>query len=524
MRRLDRALERLAAQGHRSDPEIVIDRLERRLAGEPEVVALPERTTMRPPAKAQRWKGPAIAVGALAIALLIGAPILWMGRGDGDVAGNATTVASPSTSQLTTTVAPSTTVSPSTTTPPSSTTLPPETTATEIAVVLRRLTGAVFDGGSMGSIVTGGPGFVAVGPTTVAGDSMGAPTWRPQPEGGTDAWVSEDGSVWQRAESGSFGPSDTLHDVAAGPDGLLVAVGVSDMFPAIWTSRDGLTWTKLEGDPAVLGGPSRLTDVVAAGSGWVAVGEQWRWSGNEPAKPFFGMWFSADGTTWERTVQRDDPDFENAFVTELLVWRETFYAFGYAGYLGDAVMYDSVMYQAAVWTSDDGRAWTRISEDAGTGLVERPDGAPARGAWIEGATATDSYLFATGMHFDFLREPAPEWSLAVWRSEDGMTWSLLPTDFQAPGRSAHGSRLKTVAGDDNRLVAVELCTFVWASDDAGVTWHQVAELDPRNDCSAGASAMAFDGTRLVIAGWDDDTGAAVWIHDWPNGGGADGSP
>ena len=40
MRRLDRAYERLADRGFRSDPESVIDRLERRLAGESDVIAL----------------------------------------------------------------------------------------------------------------------------------------------------------------------------------------------------------------------------------------------------------------------------------------------------------------------------------------------------------------------------------------------------------------------------------------------------------------------------------------------------
>ena len=41
MRRLDRAFDRLASRGRRSDPEVVIDRLERRLTGEPGVVRIP---------------------------------------------------------------------------------------------------------------------------------------------------------------------------------------------------------------------------------------------------------------------------------------------------------------------------------------------------------------------------------------------------------------------------------------------------------------------------------------------------
>ena len=102
MRRLDEALSDLVESRQADGPDYVIDALRRRLAGEPEPVAVPRRTGMD--TAANRWPGPLIAATAVVAALLIAVPILWLRPGDDTTsAGQApvtTTSLTPATTML----------------------------------------------------------------------------------------------------------------------------------------------------------------------------------------------------------------------------------------------------------------------------------------------------------------------------------------------------------------------------------------------------------------------------------------
>jgi hypothetical protein len=83
MRRLDRAFDQLAGRGRRSDPEIVIERLERRLAGEPIPVAVPGRFDMdKSRSSVSGRKGVLIAAAAMVVVLAVAIPLWLVLRGN----------------------------------------------------------------------------------------------------------------------------------------------------------------------------------------------------------------------------------------------------------------------------------------------------------------------------------------------------------------------------------------------------------------------------------------------------------
>jgi hypothetical protein len=192
----------------------------------------------------------------------------------------------------------------------------------------------------------GGPGLVGVGDGT--------------------AWYSVDGSDWSRAavrappeeilarpESERYGEMTGI--TAAGND--LVAWGLAEVpladnsgehlvMPLLWASHDGRTWAsvalpEIDSIAAVAGGPG----------GFVAAGQ----AGDEAA-----VWFSADGVAWERVV-------DDAFASpvKLMPRAATAARAGYVVVGSDGLCREGPCpgQQVVIWTSADGRSWTRVPSD-----------------------------------------------------------------------------------------------------------------------------------------------------------------
>jgi hypothetical protein len=143
----------------------------------------------------------------------------------------------------------------------------------------------------MADVTTGGPGLVVVGGVYRGGWGTGRGA----------AWTSSDGFTWSLAteEIEAVGVSA----VTAGGPGL-VAVGLASETPtpsprnetwmaAVWTSTDGVTWSRVPPQPEVLGGPDfqAMATVATGSSGLVAVGQ---------SSQDLTVWTSTDGTTWSR--------------------------------------------------------------------------------------------------------------------------------------------------------------------------------------------------------------------------------
>ena len=317
---------------------------------------------------------------------------------------------------------------------------------------------AGFDGALMWGATAGGPGLVAVG-----GEDEYSywedidPTGYSAADGDAVVWTSPDGATWSRvthteAVFGGDGAQQMFGVTAGGPG--LVAVGFDGTLgneagnAAVWTSPDGVTWSRVPHDDAVFGGvgEQRMLSVTVAGPGLVAVGHDW------PADTDLvdaAVWTSPDGVTWSR-VPHDEAVFGGAGEQQMLSVTS-----GGPGLV--AVGYDSFDFNsmdAAVWTSPDGVTWSRVPHDAAVfgGAGEQQ---------MLGVTAGGPGLVAVG--FDGF--PQGPWYAAVWTSQDGITWSQV-LDSQAPFVGAY-TRMFSVTVAGSGLVAVgreaggNLAAAVW---------------------------------------------------------------
>jgi hypothetical protein len=288
---------------------------------------------------------------------------------------------------------------------------------------------AVFGGGSsLSSVTVGGPGLVAVG----------------RDEG--MVLTSVDGITWSRVpyDEVVFGGS-TMNSVAAGGPGL-VAVGWvgqavdafdGDRATAVWTSVDGVTWSRVPHDEAALGGAGGqwMNSVTVGGPGLVAVGSVVN-DGDDAA----AVWTSVDGITWSR-VPHDEAVFGGVggqWMSSVTVGGPGLVAVG-GDQPGDDVPSGRAQ-DAAVWTSVDGVTWSRVPHDVtlfgGTGN-QRMYQVTAAGAGLV-AVGADGGFYAT-------RPDA-----VVWTSVDGVTWSRVPHDEAVFG----GAEMHSVTVAGAGLVAV----------------------------------------------------------------------
>ena len=209
-----------------------------------------------------------------------------------------------------------------------------------------------------------GAGYVAVGSETPLTDDGELPAPIPA------AWTSTDGWTWQRVtveeQTLVSDHSATMVDAAV-YDGLVVAVGHerADAAPyaAVWTSPDGVTWTRIPYDPIVFAGDGeyRMASVTAHDQGILAVGGRG------------GVWRSADGRIWERTTLDTGPEeyLESVATTD----------FGFVA-VGTDWSLDDGVYNAVVWWSTDGDTWYPYPADKTAGF--------------EGDTIQGMYLVAAG--------------------------------------------------------------------------------------------------------------------------------
>ena len=312
------------------------------------------------------------------------------------------------------------------------------------------------------------------------------------------AWTSTDGNRWDLApiddSSGSFAVS-----VAAAPagdeGGRIVAVGRSGGVPVAWDTVDGQAWTR-QTIPTFGDGSTweRMVTVLATGSGFIAGGSAGPELGDRHAR----FWRSADGIAWEPIP--DDPGFAGAEVVSIVAQGSGFVAVGRLG-TGQRAS------GSVAWVSGDGDRWQRIE-------------APALASGLVAAVteARDGSFVAVGSDLD-------ERAALVWRSGDGTTWDLAPSEAS---RLYNGDKIRMTdvsVTPGGGLVAVGNYVGLqygtatsWTSTD-GVTWRRAPgypalEQGEMLAVTVGRSAM----TAVGSFGAPDNYIPTIWRSQLPAGG------
>ena len=246
---------------------------------------------------------------------------------------------------------------------------------------------------------------------------------------GSDAavWTSEDdGETWTLSLSASLGAdgAQLIRDLV--PVGSqLIAVGASGTLAlqdaAAWISEDGVEWERMEGDALAAIAQQEMWAARSFGTRVVVVGYTTELGNMDPA-----VWIYVDDA-WSRV---DPAAFADADAQTMLdvaggTGGLPLVAVGCEGTSSRCDTALSTSADAAVWTSDDGLTWERVTPETGRLVGE--------GIQVMRAIVTyrDSFV-AVGSR----TAPLGDLDGGVWTSSDGVDWRT-PGPF-GPTASALG--------------------------------------------------------------------------------------
>jgi hypothetical protein len=382
------------------------------------------------------------------------------------------------------------------------------------------------------------------------------PTPTPTPTAAPEA-----GLAWNRVDDPDLVSrplNGSMHGVIAGGPGAIAWGSVHATGPRIWTTADGLDWTRATVEvvhDADAEYPASVSSITSGGPGFVAVGGYARDGWNTSV-----VWTSVDGMTWHRVA--NDPVFARSEMDTVVTWKGELLAFGCALYLPMTCieqLSDTVWdHHSRIWASSDGLTWEIIQPSLPSGVdgaehpvlstdrlwavAARRQQAAVTDAALPWLTSTDGRTWVDS-DLPMIRWPtiAPLYPLADATYTTVRSWPLPATQFTPPpkpaGQLAPGvymstdlktwtprSRDLTTVGED--LIAVgdtlimvgddaagnvqcwaECQATGWRSVDGGVTW-EVVPADKVGGTMTSVAALP-DGTLVAVGSTLDD-------HGWPS--------
>jgi hypothetical protein len=222
-------------------------------------------------------------------------------------------------------------------------------------------------------------------------------------------------------------------------------------------------------------------------------------------------WISTDGVAWEAVEARTSGLDLGRFypVTsgpEIGVEGVAYGPGGFVAY-GRTETEDLMGQRVALWRSEDGRSWERVSNPEGFDT----EGQMLSGPWLHSiAGSEDGYLLGGTIY----GKPAPR--AAVWSSPDGLTWTLAEGD-EVFDVGAYIDTMETPAAGGIEAVTI-------APPRAESAWHAVAvgSTCPQGEPGAGPEggmSRTYDWTtgQCRAQAWRSADGLTWERLDLPNG-------
>jgi hypothetical protein len=308
--------------------------------------------------------------------------------------------------------------------------------------------------------------------------------------------ASTDGSVRPVQLAGIAGaaiPEMAIHGTAVA-DGVQIAVGSANGYPAIWRKTTGVSWTLVSSlaltQPLVGADPGlrALTSVTHGPAGWLAVGA-----------PGPVVLTSVNGTVWGVAGGNIAQDLTGVSAVAATSGPAGYVIVGKLVAAGGSCVAD-------VWWSPNLTSWTRAHD-------------------VNDSTGSSQVLaVAAGAH-GFVSVGSHDGQAAVWTTADGRSWKtiVLPV-LDGSGTAV----LQQVAIDGNRIVALGQATpaagtgastsgagtvpFAELSVDGGATWQEVPFSSPGPDTTftalTAAGSVGF--TAAGLFGQPGQQNVAVW--------------
>jgi hypothetical protein len=316
-------------------------------------------------------------------------------------------------------------------------------------------------------------------------------------EGGGTLLDSIDGRTWHQQPRLGDGLVD---QIAVGPGGVLAVGSVNvEGVVAIWHSTDGLDWSAVP-DAASLHGTDgsflTMAAVVAMGDGWLAVGgEHVNCTPGACGLTRAIVWTSPDGRQWTRGL--DTAAMQHAAMNGVVRTASGYVAVGEAA--ADPSTPSSAIVPA-VWTSPDGRAWT--PSDQLPVVVAAPDADVA----LDGIAAAGSRAVAAGHATTEAGASAD--AFAWWN--DGGGWTSVRVGQFVPSQEV---RVAAVPGGWLAMFGfgsdAACSSAIWSSAD-GSSWSCIGS-DPAFDSAAVSDAAVAPDIEVLVGSGPD--GATVWTSD-----------
>ncbi len=274
------------------------------------------------------------------------------------------------------------------------------------------------------SVVEGGPGLVAVGGEwNLEYDDYQAVVW-----------TSVNGTTWERAAVERF--EDVLSDVAVGPAGFVAVSNEGSRLndsddPPILFSEDGESWARIPSDTAAFPPGAWITAVTDGGPGYVAVGAVAVDSRDGISEA--SIWSSTDGVSWTRVDQAPGEGYESSAIHDIVNTGSVLVAVGTAEDAGGSPRPQGDL---LVWTSSDGMVWERgaLSSERGLVVAVTAHDEAVVAVGYEGNFLTAWVSADTGGAFSAQRMPGGSNAFPFGVLADGDR--LLAVGVQFPARSA----------------------------------------------------------------------------------------